>query len=358
MIYGQSAMALEKLKFIADFNLPTGEKYKDTEIGGLSGLVFDKKNNRLLSVSDDRGSVNDFRFYEFEFSLDDKSFSVKPSNVVFLKDTDGKAFKKDFLDCEGIALVNDDVVISTEGWINHNPIINPQILVLGRDGKQKSHLDVPEKFLPQKEMESKYGVRDNLVFEGLSLTQDQSVLYVGTEEALFQDDRTTTPTYESTVRIIQYKDQKVSKEFAYTLDKVPSIKVAGLTVGETGLSDLLAIDDKTFYAIERSYLPLAKKTIVRLFKASIKDDTTDISGFENIKDFVKKGKVKVIKKELLANLDDFLPLMNKDFQSIDNIEGITLGPKLTNGHDTLLLVSDNNFNKKQRTQFLAFEIIP
>jgi len=42
-IYGQSAFALEKLRLIADYNLPTGEKFKETEIGGLSGLVFDKK---------------------------------------------------------------------------------------------------------------------------------------------------------------------------------------------------------------------------------------------------------------------------------------------------------------------------
>jgi len=61
---------------------------------------------------------------------------------------------------------------------------------------------------------------------------------------------------------------------------------------------------------------------------------------------------------LLANLDDFIPSLSKDFQSLDNIEGITFGPKLTNGHDTIILVSDNNFSKKQRTQFLAFEIIP
>jgi len=72
------------------------------------------------------------------------------------------------------------------------------------------------------------------------------------------------------VRIIQYKDQKANKEFAYTLDKVPSIKVAGLTVGETGLSDILAINDKTFYTIERSYLPLAKKQLFVSSKRQLK----------------------------------------------------------------------------------------
>ncbi|NGY80198.1 esterase-like activity of phytase family protein (plasmid) [Bacillus megaterium] len=43
---------------------------------------------------------------------------------------------------------------------------------------------------------------------------------------------------------------------------------------------------------------------------------------------------------------------------LDNIEGISWGPKLPNGHDSLVLVSDDNFNRNQVTQFLAFEVLP
>jgi hypothetical protein len=41
---------------------------------------------------------------------------------------------------------------------------------------------------------------------------------------------------------------------------------------------------------------------------------------------------------------------------IDNIEGITFGPKLANGKQSLLFVSDNNFSEKQKTQVLLFEV--
>ena len=41
---------------------------------------------------------------------------------------------------------------------------------------------------------------------------------------------------------------------------------------------------------------------------------------------------------------------------IDNIEGVTFGPNLPDGHRTLLFVSDNNFSLLQKTQFLLFEI--
>ena len=349
-----SAYAAEKLRFIGDQNFPTGEKFKDTEIGGLSGLVYDSVKNKILAISDDRSRVNDARFYEFDLKLDDKSFNVTPSDVIILKNKEGKSFKPMSIDFEGITFWNNDIVISSEGWINHEPAINPEIILFSRTGAYKQNLEVPAKFLPLKEHENKIGARDNLVFEGLSTTKDGKTLWVGTEEALNQDDRTATPTYASTVRLIQYKDLKPVKEVAYKLEKVPSIKVASLIVGETGLSDMLAIDDNHFYTIERSYLPLAHKSIIRLFKNTIDEKTTDISKMESIKDV----KLKAVDKELVADLEDFKGQMAANFQSLDNIEGICYGPKLSNGHETIILVSDNNFNKKQHTQFLAFEIIP
>ena len=42
---------------------------------------------------------------------------------------------------------------------------------------------------------------------------------------------------------------------------------------------------------------------------------------------------------------------------IDNIEGVTFGPTLPNGHQTLLFVADNNFNPLEQSQLLLFEVI-
>ena len=350
-----NAFALDKLKLIGDQNIPTGEKFKETEIGGLSGLVWDKEKNKILAISDDRGNVNDPRFYEFDLKLDEKTFKVTPTDVVILKNKDGKPFAKNITDLEGIALFKGDVLVSSEGWINKEPPINPEVFQFTRAGLYKSNLEIPEQFLNVKDV-SRFGPRDNQVFEGLSITKDGKTVWVGTEEALEQDDRTSAPNYASTIRLIQYKDLKPVKQVAYKLEKVPSIKVAGLTVGETGLSDMLAIDDNHFYSIERSYLPLAKKTVIRLFKNSIDSSTTDISKMDSINKDLKK--IKTVDKELIADLEDFKGQMTTKFQDLDNIEGICFGPTLPNGHETIILVSDNNFRKNQRTQFLAFEIIP
>jgi len=43
---------------------------------------------------------------------------------------------------------------------------------------------------------------------------------------------------------------------------------------------------------------------------------------------------------------------------VDNLEGMTWGPRLASGERVLLLVSDNNFNPAQVTQFLALVETP
>lgn len=349
-----NSQAAEKLRFIGDQNIVTGEKFKETEIGGLSGLAFDQKTNRILAISDDRSATNDARFYEFDLKLDEKSLSLSPTGVITLKNKEGKSFPKGSIDAEDIAFLNEDLLISTEGWINIEPPVNPEVYVFTRDGKYKTKIEVPSKFNPIKGKENVAGIRDNLGLESMTASKDGKSVWVGTEEALYQDDRTSGPRYASTLRLVQYQDLKPIKEVAYRLEKVPSISIAGLTVGETGLVGLRAIDESTFYAVERSYMPLVRRSVIRIFKFKITDKTTDISKLDSI-----KGKnITTVEKELIANLEDYTTSMSDKFQTIDNIEGICFGPKLANGHDTLIMVSDNNFKKKQRTQFLAFEIIP
>ena len=48
--------------------------------------------------------------------------------------------------------------------------------------------------------------------------------------------------------------------------------------------------------------------------------------------------------------------------NIANLEGITFGPKLANGRESLLVVADDNFptaeSATDRTQVLVFEVVP
>ena len=72
----------------------------------------------------------------------------------------------------------------------------------------------------------------------------------------------------------------------------------------------------------------------------------------------KKQTTKLQKKTLILDFDSIRPQLTKGI--IDNIEGITFGKKLANGNQTLVFISDNNFNMfgTQLSQIIVFELLP
>ncbi len=342
-----------KLRFIADQNFQTGEKFQETEIGGLSGMTYDRKTKKLLAVSDDRSKVSDARFYEFNLELDEKSMKITPSAVVKLKDKNGKYFKLGRPDFEGISINKDDILISSEGPYRGLFPAVPEFMRFSRTGEYKNDLPIPEKFFPGKNFKAlKFtGSRDNKSLEALSTSLDGKTVYLASEDSLYQDGDLASISHASTTRIILYKDLVPSKEVAYKLEQIDADKSVDLNQPDSGLVDIAAFDDKTFYSMERTYIPFSNKNIIRIFKCTIGPTTTDISKINSL----KNAAYETITKELVANLDDYLVQMNP--HSLDNIEGITFGPTLANGNQTLIVVSDNNFGKGQRTLFIAFEIL-
>ncbi len=60
-------------------------------------------------------------------------------------------------------------------------------------------------------------------------------------------------------------------------------------------------------------------------------------------------KLSPTRKTLLLNL-------NQLNLKLDNIEGLTFGPVLSNGMQSLILISDNNFQSFQVTQIIALSL--
>lgn len=347
-----SAYATDTLRFIGDVNFVTGATFDKTEIGGLSGITYDKEQKKLLAVSDDKSWVTETRFYEFDINVTPKSFTVTPSNVVKLKSPAGGYFKKGEADFEGISLYKGDILISSEGSALRVPPTPSLLYRYSRDGEFKELITVADKFFPAKKMnEPLYGTRDNKGFETLSTALDGKTTYLGAEEALYQDGEISSISNASNARIIIYSDLKPVKEVAYTLEKVEALKAVDVSPGENGLVDIAAIDDKNFYSLERSWIPFINKNIIRIYRCRITNATTDISKMDSI----KTAAVTSVEKVLVADLDDFIDSMNP--KVLDNIEGISFGPTLPNGNRTLIVVSDNNFGKGQRTLFAAYEVL-
>jgi hypothetical protein len=81
---------------------------------------------------------------------------------------------------------------------------------------------------------------------------------------------------------------------------------------------------------------------VRIYEA-------DLTGATNVLNKSLAG-AKPVRKKLVADLGDY-PL-----SKVDNIEGMTWGPKLPTGERTLIVASDNNFSTSQVTQVVAFAV--
>jgi 3-phytase len=337
-----------------------------TPVGGLSGVTYDAVNNRFYAIADDRSQIAPARFYTFTADLG-TSPEVNFTNVTTLKDANGNLFPLNSLDPEGIALTsNNTVFISSEGEVNPNagrvtnPFINEFSLTTGQEIRS---LPIPKKFLPVVEDTNANGViidagdtqvsgvRNNLAFESLTIAPDQKTLYTASESALLQDGAIASLTNGSRSRILQYNliSGQPEKEYLYNVDAIAATPNPPTGSGDNGLVDLLAIDNRgTILALEHSFSAGVGNTI-KIYEVSLQG-ATDISFVDSLNSLSSNqlAAIKPVEKRLLLNLNS-LNLPN----GTDNIEGITFGPKLPDGRQSIVLVSDNNFSQNQFTQILT-----
>lgn len=342
-----TAVEVTAIDFIGEVTLPTGTDFENTELGGLSGITYDARRQVYYAISDDRSAKSPARFYTFKINLNGNSFQksdIEPVAVITLKDKNGKNFLNGTIDPEGIALSNASIFVSSEGDADKG--INPFIKEFSLDsGQEISSLPIPDKFLPSPD--KKQGIRNNLAFESLTITPDQKYLFSATENALIQDGDKAKPNQSSMSRILEYNllTQKLEKEFLYPTKLVkPFFRLTGRF--SSGLTDLIALDNQGhFLSIERTFTGFG--FVNSLFKVYL-SGASDIKNIESLKQ-VDTQTIKPVKKELLLSL-------GKLDVALDNTEGLTIGATLPNGQPSLILVSDNNFNNLQRTQFLAFQL--
>ena len=317
--------------FLGMVALPDGLSFQQTPLGGLSGLTRDGSGG-YLAISDDRSNLAPARFYSLRLDLDDGRLDdgdVRFTDVTTLWQAQGEAFASGTIDPEGIAYHNDGTLfISSEG--DSNKGIAPFVGHFARDGQLLSMLEMPAALIPDGSGE--YGVRNNQALESLTLTPDGETLFTATESALAQDGPGVGVDSGSPSRILQYDAHSGEVEHQYVYSTEPNY---------FGLVEMLALDDDHLLSMERNYFPGVGNTI-RLYEVSL-GKATDINGMESLKE---TSGVRPVDKRLVVDLGE----LGID---PDNVEGMSLGPRLADGRQSLILVSDNNFNDSQDTQFIA-----
>ena len=334
-----------ELGFIGSQEVPTGTMFGGTEIGGLSGIDYNPETGTYVAISDDRGAAPPEltlpRFYTLSLDFDADSFDgvsfVGGTNIL----DDGALFTPGGVDPEAIRINPETGTLFWTSEGDANNLIDPFVREMTVTGQFIREFDLPDAFVPTDDGSS--GIRNNQAFESLTLTPDGGTAFAATENALFQDGPRSSLEESSPSRVVRYDvaTGAVTGQFVYEVDPIPQAPIPPDSFADNGLVELLAIDDSTFIAVERSFAVGAGNTI-KLFLTTI-DGATDVDGEAAIGDGVVP-----MTKVLLADLGALgVPL--------DNIEGITFGPEV-DGKQTLVLVSDNNFNDAQTTLFLAFTI--
>lgn len=344
-------MTVASTEFLGIVTFDTGTEFAGTEVGGLSGITYDAQRGVYYALSDDRSQQDPARYYTVSIDLSDGSLDpgdVTFEDVTFLRDQTGNLFPPRSVDPESIELVKPgQLYISSEGDADADPIIDPFVNRFNLAGKQNLALPVPDKFLPN--ADETQGVRDNLAFESLTSTPNRKFLYTATENALVQDGPKTTVDNGSPSRFLMYKLNRKwpGMEFVYNVGPIPKAPIPADSFADNGLVDLQALDNKgTFLAMERSFAVGVGNTVI-LYETSTKY-ATNVSRIFSLED---PGVWYVpMSKEWVADFEADLGVRP------DNLEGMTFGPPLPDGRQLLIVVSDNNFNPHQITQFIAVAV--
>lgn len=346
-----------QLKFIGEYDIAYNANFQNTTIGGLSGIDYDSKNNLYYLICDDRSAVNSARFYKARIFLNEKGIdSVEFISVKILLQPNGLQYpdskhdpyhtpdpeamrynprrKQLIWTSEGERIIKKDTIV----------LENPSVNIISADAKYIDSFDLP----PNMRMQAtQNGPRQNGVFEGLSYINNYKKLLVGVEEPLFEDGaRAGLNDSSAWIRIIKYnvKTRKPAAEYAYRIDPVAYPANPPNAFKINGVPDVLAINDHQLFVIERSFSAGRRASTIKIYLADIKK-ASDVSTISSL----KSGTFLPVSKKLVFNMDD-LGIY------IDNVEGMSFGPKLPNGNQTLVFIADNNFSKEQITQFLLFEI--
>jgi hypothetical protein len=346
------------LDFLGEYQLPL-INFLDTPIGGLSAITYDRQRDRFYALSDDRSQLAPARFYTLKLTRNPTNSEkigiqkIDVESVTFLTDKDGQTYPKGAIDPEGIALTPQQTVfISSSGSASDRVAPSVQEFDL-KTGQLRTSLPIPERYLPNAgdEKQQPRGVKDTNGFASLTLnptgssraTGEPINLFTATESDLAQDLDPLGSEKESKSRLLHYLigygPSVLISEYLYQLDPTPS------GANSNGLVELLAIDQGGhFLSLERSRGSTGFNARIFQMTAAGATDTERIASLKGVLNGIRP-----VKKKLLLDLNELgIPL--------DNLEGMTLGPRLSDGTQSLLLVSDDNFAQEQVTQFLWFRL--
>ncbi|WP_093168293.1 esterase-like activity of phytase family protein [Sinosporangium album] len=339
-------------RFLGEQRLPHKLQYADTTVGGFSGIDRDPLTNTWYFISDDRWRYNPARFYtgKLDFNLRTGAFTgVRLTGVKTLRRPDGTPYP-----AYGLPESADPETIRFDKWTRrllwgHEgdrpsasaptvPISDLFVRWIDRDGKHLGELPIPENL---ELTDADRGPRRNFGFEGLTFTPRTIAAIV--EGPRFEDGTPPSVDKGAPARITVWgRDGKLRAQYAYPIDPLPAAPIPPTGATDSGVSEILALDDNRYLALERSWIEGVNYK-VKLYEI-------DLRGATNVLDrnsLADGAAYRTVSKRLVYDLSTVNP-------PTQNLESLAFGPRLLTGECTVVIGSDDNFDQREVTQFLAF----
>lgn len=343
--------ATVRLRHLTEAYWPHRLNIQGTTAGGLSGIDYDTERSEYILLSDDRSDLSPARFYTAQWAPPRLQSPVPKSVVQLQRPGGGRWLAR--RNAEAQVPVPDPEALRlrprtrTLLWTSEGDVtrgFGPAFYESERDGRLLREFALPAMF--KADASQRRGPRDNLGLEGLALTPDGRHAWLAMENALIQDGPTPTtkaPGGPCRLTRMDLETGQATRQIAYVPDAIPLRPLIPGSLADNGISEVLMLDADRMLVLERAYATGAGNSL-RLYEIDTRD-ATDVLDI----DALAAGNHRPAAKTLVA---DFAHL---GLSRLDNTEGMCWGPALPDGKRTLVVVSDDNFNPLQTTQFAAFE---
>ena len=338
--------ASPKIRFLDEYIIPTDFLIAGTVVGGLSDLDYDGE--YFYTICDLPSAP---RIYRFAIDIKNRKIDTLRFSEVIPLDSDSTRL---VFDSEGLIYHPEEerFTLSSEGSVKRGR--PPFVAELDRNNQVQELYDLPAYFLRS----DASGPRNNGVFEGLCQSIDEQGIWIANELPLKGDGfRPGIFGKRTPVRITRMdrNTKKPEHQFTYDLDRIRKFPL--LPFGINGVTAIAEYKQNQFLVLERGYSAgygrHGFRVLLYLADSREAESTLELNRLKDI----KSNTLITARKNLLFDFNTIRKKLTD--RSVDNLEGMTFGPRLPNGNQTLVLISDNNFNRKikQKNQVILLEVL-
>ena len=338
------------LRIIGTAHIAPGTEWGASTFGGISGIDRNPATGEYLLISDDRSQHAPARIYTARLAYDAHGMAQPEiTGVHWLRRADGQPFANARRPTPGVDVPDAESVRWLPGgrqflWSSEGDFargFGPQLRAARSDGGHLRTWALPAALQPTADRRS--GPRRNGTLEGIALTPDGRSAWLAMELPWLQDGppaRHGQPGAPLRLTLLELARGQALRQIAYQPDAAPRPRRLPFGPELNGVSDILADDPHHLLVLERAYAA-GNGFAARLYRIDTRtgSDTLALPA-------LSPGNHTPAPKTLVA---DFATLG----LAVDNLEGMSWGAPLADGSCVLVLVSDDNFNPAQTTQFIA-----